>query len=361
MVTQKRYYKFKLREPNKGKEKLMEEAIGKFKSSVNYWLELIDEMGEYPRRGNTHRFGYDKVRDKFPKLYSETVQEAMNRAIQIYRANGTSEYKEDSMSFRSRFVEIESHFIKLPLLKNEKPWLPFFIPPKFKKLFDYDYGNVVLKKGGNWFVYIAFKVPCEEKYEPNGWFGVDLGLNNILVLSDVDGKVNKFYNGKKLKKIRGEYLEKRRHLQEQKSRKNNKLRALKHISGKESNYTDYVNHKISRDVVKLAKKYQYGIAYEDLKGIRNKSDRDLSSWKFRDLLDKIEYKAEEEGVPLQKVNPKYTSRTCSKCGYKDKNNRKNGEFICQECGFELNADLNASRNIASIPPTSKEVGFLEPK
>jgi len=33
------------------------------------------------------------------------------------------------------------------------------------------------------------------------------------------------------------------------------------------------------------------------------------------------------------------------CGYIDKNNRHGSAFKCKNCGFELNADLNASRNI----------------
>lgn len=55
----------------------MKQAMNKFKGSVNLWLEIIDKMGEYPKRGNTHRYGYKKVREEFSELYSETVQEAM--------------------------------------------------------------------------------------------------------------------------------------------------------------------------------------------------------------------------------------------------------------------------------------------
>lgn len=366
MVTQKRYYKFKLREPNKNKEKLMNKGTQKYKKSVNYWLELIDQMNEYPKRGNTHNYGYEKVRKKFPKLYSDTVQESMNRAISIYRSNGLSKYKQDTMSFKSRFVEIESHFIQLPLLKRKKPWLPFITPSKFKKLFNYERGNVVLKKkNSTWYVYIAFEVPCEEEYEPESWFGIDLGIKNILVMSDPDGKINKFYNGDKLRKKRNEYRKKRKHLQTKKSGDNTKWRALKEIYNKESNYSDNINHKISREVVDLANKYRYGIVLEDLKEIRKNNkksksfNKELHSWKYRDLIDKIKYKSEAKGVPIKEIIPSYTSQTCSNCSYTSKNNRENGEFVCKECGFELNADLNAARNIASIPLLPEGRSLLE--
>lgn len=43
----------------------------------------------------------------------------------------------------------------------------------------------------------------------------------------------------------------------------------------------------------------------------------------------------------------YTSQTCCICGHIDKDNRQTQEkFKCTECGFELNADHNASINIA---------------
>ncbi|MGC8692273.1 MAG: zinc ribbon domain-containing protein [Thermoplasmata archaeon] len=45
------------------------------------------------------------------------------------------------------------------------------------------------------------------------------------------------------------------------------------------------------------------------------------------------------------VNPKHTSRRCLRCGYVNKNNRHGSAFRCKNCVFELNADLNASRNI----------------
>ena len=48
---------------------------------------------------------------------------------------------------------------------------------------------------------------------------------------------------------------------------------------------------------------------------------------------------------LWKQDPRYTSQKCSKCGFTSRDNRKRANFDCQGCGFRLNADLNASRNI----------------
>ena len=44
-------------------------------------------------------------------------------------------------------------------------------------------------------------------------------------------------------------------------------------------------------------------------------------------------------------NPSYTSQTCSKCGSIHKESRNGEDFICVECKYEIDADLNASINI----------------
>lgn len=58
----------------------------------------------------------------------------------------------------------------------------------------------------------------------------------------------------------------------------------------------------------------------------------------------IQYKAEMQGIEVVRVNPMYSSQICSKCG--EFGSRSGSSFVCH-CGFSLNADLNASRNLAS--------------
>jgi len=52
------------------------------------------------------------------------------------------------------------------------------------------------------------------------------------------------------------------------------------------------------------------------------------------------------GIIISLTNSEYTSQQCSKCGQINKGNRKTQEeFKCSKCGYEENADLNASINI----------------
>lgn len=112
------------------------------------------------------------------------------------------------------------------------------------------------------------------------------------------------------------------------------------------------NNVLSKRVVDQAIKWRCGIIHmEDLSGITSNSNKFLKNWTYYDLQQKIINKAEQNGIVVKKVNPYYTSQTCSVCGYADKNNRPKGEkgqayFKCCKCGFETNADFNAARNIA---------------
>jgi putative transposase len=71
------------------------------------------------------------------------------------------------------------------------------------------------------------------------------------------------------------------------------------------------------------------------------------SWgKFFEML---EYKLKRNGGELIKVDPKYSSQTCPKCGHISKENRKTqANFKCTKCHYQANADYVASINLLNI-------------
>ena len=82
------------------------------------------------------------------------------------------------------------------------------------------------------------------------------------------------------------------------------------------------------------------------------SNKFLRDWTYYDLRQKVEYKAKELEIEVRFVNSQYTSQRCSKCGHIDSANRPKEEkgqayFKCTQCGFEANADYNASLNLAT--------------
>jgi len=72
----------------------------------------------------------------------------------------------------------------------------------------------------------------------------------------------------------------------------------------------------------------------------------LGSWSWKQLETFLSYKAELLGKKVEFVDARYTSQKCSVCSHTERKNRKTQSlFTCKSCGFVLNADLNASRNI----------------
>jgi len=61
----------------------------------------------------------------------------------------------------------------------------------------------------------------------------------------------------------------------------------------------------------------------------------------------------QKGINVVKVNPYHTSQICSKCG--QIGSRSKGFFVCSHCGYSLNADLNASFNLAKYHSISDGV------
>jgi putative transposase len=48
-------------------------------------------------------------------------------------------------------------------------------------------------------------------------------------------------------------------------------------------------------------------------------------------------------MTVAKVDPRYTSKNCSRCGLRGK--RKRHSFTCPHCGHTAHADINAAYNI----------------
>lgn len=73
----------------------------------------------------------------------------------------------------------------------------------------------------------------------------------------------------------------------------------------------------------------------------NKSILDVG---WGQLFTLLGYKQVERGGELIKVNPAYSSQTCSQCMYVDAGNRlTQSEFKCVKCGYVSNADTNAAK------------------
>ena len=197
---------------------------------------------------------------------------------------------------------------------------------------------------------VFYLLPIVDIEEPpqtdtNDFIGIDLGIVKTAVTS-----FGHIFDGELIEKVRQKYFKVRRSLQKKKTK--SAKRRLKKIGRREARFRRNVNHKISKEIVKVAKGTSKGIAVENLQGIRKQTVRKRQrarhhSWGFHQLQTFLEYKCKLNGIPFVKVNPKDTSKACSRCGYVSASNRQSqSDFQCRACGFAINADLNAAINIA---------------
>lgn len=202
-------------------------------------------------------------------------------------------------------------------------------------------------KDGVFYLYVTIDVSEPPAGEPDDYLGLDLGIVNLAV--DSDGTT---YSGEAVERHRRIDAHRRRNLQ----RKGTKAakRKLRQLGRRRSRYQRNENHRISKAVVQNAKGTRRGLALEDLKGVRDRTERTVrrrqrarhGNWSFHQLRSFVEYKARAAGVRVAVVNPRNTSRTCPECGHCERANRsRRDRFRCQACGLAAPADWIAARNI----------------
>ena len=216
-------------------------------------------------------------------------------------------------------------------------------------------------RDGMWFLYATCDLPDVDTYEPSGFVGVDLGIVNIAYTS-----AGESWSGGAVtfRRKKNQHLRAKLQAKQSKSAK----RLLKKRSRKEARFVTDLNHKIAHRIVAEAQRTGSGIAVEELDGIRERARlrkpqrATLHSWAFHQLGQFLEYKAGLAGVPFVKVDPAYTSQTCSQagCGHCEKANRNREKFVCRRCGTISHADHNAAHNIASLGAIAWEAGQKSP-
>lgn len=199
-------------------------------------------------------------------------------------------------------------------------------------------------RNGELYAHLTISTPVEV-YEPGDisrWVGVDLGERALYAAALIDTagvQQVEIESGRRFRHTRDRLDRKRSNAQEQ--------GRAERISHERQRYTEQVTHRASREIVKLAaRNAPAGIRYEDLTHYRKTAVDPIHDWPFAMLQRKIAYKATEEGIPVEAVNPRDSSVTCRKCGETAPAFRREDQWRCLECGYQVHADVNAAINIA---------------
>ncbi|MGQ4647441.1 RNA-guided endonuclease TnpB family protein [Lyngbya aestuarii] len=220
-------------------------------------------------------------------------------------------------------------------------------------------------RDGKYYIHIQIKDDAPNPVKTQNVIGVDFGRRDVAVTSNGDK-----WDGTGITKARDKFSNVRASLQAKVSRKRDasptkgtrttrrRVRNIwKRLSGRERRYQTWLNHTISRAIIRDALKSGSLVAIEDLTGIRNRSNqqprskterRRSNSWAFYQLRQFLEYKGIQSGVEVVAVSPRYTSQTCHQCLRIGLRSGKRFGCTNKGCNWHGDADVNGSEMIRLV-------------
>lgn len=249
----------------------------------------------------------------------------------------------------------ERHRIKIPTLGwvrlKEKGYIP-----TSKNGFIIRSGTISYK-ADKYYISVLIDMP-EQNIQVNNnlGIGIDLGLKDFAICSDgsVYNNINKTIGIKKIeKKLKREQRKLSRKIvssknnSTQKNLKKQKLKVQKLYQRLTNIRTDYLNKTIN-SIVKTKPSF---IVIEDLNVsgmMKNKHlSKAVAQQKFFEFKTKLINKCKEYGIELRVVDRWYpSSKLCHNCGHIKKDLKlKDRTYICSECGYIEDRDINASLNL----------------
>ena len=304
-----------------------------------------------------HKATYHQLRAAYPTMPSQLIISATSKAKEALSAmhalkkkgkkvgcptqeRGSIRYDARSYSIIDGQIGISttSGRLKFPLNLHwqAKHW--------WDKASKYTSADLVKRKSG-WYLNIVLEIPDVVFKASGKVIGVDLGINRPAVTSD-----NQFLGERNWKEVENRYFRLKRKLTS-KGTKSAK-RHLRKLSGRQRRFRKHCDHVISKLITNNLESGDV-LVIENLTGIKAntkqngvKQRRKHHGWSYAQLRGFFEYKSEGKGACVVAIDPRNTSRTCSKCGHVDKKSRVcQSVFKCVSCGYELNADLNAAHNV----------------
>lgn len=210
-------------------------------------------------------------------------------------------------------------------------------------------GSLTLTKDklGRYFISILVTIDESEPVtEINNSIGIDIGLKSFAVTSDSEVIDNpKFYkrSQNKLTKLQRQHSKK---LKGSSNREKLRLRLAKQHKKVANQRKDFINQ-----VTSSITKNNDLVAVEDLnvKGMvkNHKLSKAIHDVGWGMFLTTLEWQCFKRGKHFVKISRWFpSSKTCSSCGgYKDDLVLNDRVYVCPDCGFEIDRDLNAAFNI----------------
>lgn len=360
-------FKFRLYLNNNQKE-LIHKNFGCARFIYNYYLSEIKD-NDYKNAFTCIKDYTNKVKYEYPFLQEvdsilirKSLFQLEDNIKKYYNNNfGYPKYKSryDRNSYTTnaiygRYKNKEYCNIELDLIKREikLPKLKWVKIRGYRRAKEIK-GRIISatisrEKTGKYYVSLVYDLLCQKDLvKPTSIVGIDLGIKNLITMSD--GTIienNKYIEKyeKRIKKFQKELARK-----EKGSNNYNKCKnKLAVLYSKLKNARKYYIHKITKEITE---KYDI-ITCEKLKTkkmiMKKVLSKKISDATFSEIIRQLEYKSKEKGKYFYQVDSYYaSSQICSVCNNKDKKYRNLSErkYKCTKCNNEMDRDINASINI----------------
>jgi transposase, IS605 OrfB family, central region len=239
--------------------------------------------------------------------------------------------KETLYSYRNGIIKISIRpFQESISIDLRKAWF-------WDRIQGLELGELILKEG---VLIITVRKKMELRVEnPTAWD------TNLLTLDGYDGVKDYTIDLKNIYTIHRTYELKRRRIQKLPTRTREKL--LQKYRLREKNRVNDTLHKIAKQLANQTNIFEDLTSFKErVVSTRSRSlNRQNSKHDYIKLQKYIEYKSAWNGYLTLYVKPQFTSKTCSKCGYVNKDLKGAGVFECKRCGLRIDRQKNASRNI----------------
>ncbi len=218
----------------------------------------------------------------------------------------------------------------------------------------------VRRRANRWFVSVTVEVNILYPQPVRGTpVGVDLGVKTLGTLSDGTTFANPRAMGRRLRKLRQLHKSLSRKKKDSKNRRKAKLRLAK-MYLRVFNIRQDTLHKVTTYLTKSHSK----VVIEDLCVswmLKNRRlARAVADVGFYEFRRQLEYKCQWYGSELVVVSRTFpSSKMCSQCGHRKKElSLSERVYHCEQCGLEIDRDLNAALNLVavSLPETENACG-----
>jgi putative transposase len=218
----------------------------------------------------------------------------------------------------------------------------------------------VRRRANRWFVSVTVEEVILDPQPIQGSpVGVDLGVKTLATLSDGTTFANPRALGRQLRKLKQLHRSLSRKEKGSKNREKAKLRLAK-MYLRMFNIRQDTLHKVTTYLAKSHSK----IVIEDLlvSGMmkNRRLARVIADVGFYEFRRQLEYKCGWYGSELVVVSRIFpSSKMCSHCGHRKKElSLSEREYHCEQCGLEIDRDLNAALNLVavSLPETLNACG-----